>query len=274
MAKNVSAGINLSAFGVERRPVLAVATEEGEGVISVQLSSMGAFAGKIKHMDPLDDLFARWRKDLLELPRPVAVDVPLDLQGLGARTIGAAARYIWQLTHRAIDFAFYQDAPLTDRIGSFNVRFLELLSRSAFKPGSEFIEASPLACVEFLQFRGLYKTGRAHHGKGGWRADDGKSSADRAFARIVQELGFNMENTQEGRLDSADFDAIMCALTSMAIVSGRNTVKNKEFAAVIKERCARRMTIEPETLGIEVEAPQAAHALAQPYWRAVLITRT
>lgn len=274
VAKHSAAGINLSAFGVDRRPMLAVATDVGDGVITVNLSSMQAFGGKVKQMDTLDDLFARWRKDLLELPRPIAVDVPLDWQGLGAREVGNAARYVWQLTHRPLDFAFYHDAPLTDRIGAFNLRFAELLQRSSFKAGSDFIEVSPAACVEFFDFRGSYKGGKAHQSKkGGWKADDSTVSADRAFAKVTLELGLNMENTLEGKLDSADFDAVCCALTALALVSGRPTVKGAELSQVLTERCARRMTLEPQNLGVKTPAPQNAHALAQPYWQAVLITR-
>jgi hypothetical protein len=270
MAKHSAAGINLSAFGIERRPMLAIAKEEGEGVVSVKLGPMASFGGKIKLMDPLDDLFARWRKDLLELPRPIAVDVPLDLQGLGARS---DSRFIWELTHRPMDFAFYQDAPLTDRIGIFNVRFLELMGRSQFNAGKDFIEVSPLACTEFFDFRGIYKGGRAHQGKGGaWKADDSTVSADRAFTKIAHELGFNIENTAEGKLDSGDFDAVMCALTALALAKGVHTVSGGELKNVIAERVARRMNMEPDAFA-KLEAPRACHALAQPYWQAVLITR-
>jgi len=270
MAKLSAAGINLSAFGVDRRPMLALAREEGEGVISVKLSALASFGGKVKQMDVLDELFARWRKDLLELPRPIAVDVPLDLQALGAR---GEAQFVWELTHRPLDFAFYQDAPLTDRVGAFNVRFLEMLARSQFATGKDVIEVSPLACVEFFDFRGSYRGGRAHQAKGGqWKADDSTDSADKAFTKVAHELGFNIENTAEGRLDSGDFDAVMCALTALALASGRHTVTGAEFARVIAERVARRMNMEPGEFK-RLEAPRAAHALPQPFWQAVLITR-
>lgn len=270
MAKHTAAGINLSAFGIDRRPMLALAHEEGDDVISVRLSPLASFGGKVKQMDALDDLFARWRKDLLELPRPMAVDVPLDLQGLGSR---GEARYVWELTHRPVDFAFYQDAPLTDRIGAFNARFSEFLARSQFALGKDIIEVSPPACVEFFDFRGSYKGGSAHQAKAGhWKADDSTQSADKAFTKVVHELGFNIENTAEGRLDSGDVDAILCALTALALAKGGHTVTGPEFARVIAERVARRMNMEAREF-VKLEAPRACHALAQPFWQAVLVTR-
>ena len=76
-------GINLSAFGAARRPRLALATLGAKGDIQVLLKSAEMFAGKHKLSDHSEVLFAEWRAGLLELPRPIGVDVAANT-GAGA----------------------------------------------------------------------------------------------------------------------------------------------------------------------------------------------
>lgn len=271
MAKHTACGINLSAFGADRRPVLAMATNEGEGVVKIELSPLSAFGGKAKLMDPLEESFARWRAALLELPRPIGVDLALDLQDL-APGKAADPRYHWQLSHRAIDFAFYGDAPITDRIGIFGTRFRAMLATSAFTPGKDLIEASPQACVEFFNFKGSYKGGAAHHARGGWKADNSTQNTDRTLATVAQELGLNVENDPKGKLDSGDLDAVLCALTSLAIAMDRETLTGKRLAPAIEERVTRRMALNDPEPAFK-SAPLFCHAIAEPFWQAVMIYR-
>ncbi|MCC6572764.1 MAG: hypothetical protein IT462_03145 [Planctomycetes bacterium] len=272
MAKYTAAGINLSAFGADRRPVLATASNEGEGVVRIDLSPLAAFGGKAKLMDPLEESFARWRMALVELPRPIAVDCALDLQDLAPTAKAAEPKYSWQLSHRAIDFAFYGDAPITDRIGVFGQRFRAMLGRSTFAVGQDLIEANPGACIEMLKFKGSYKGGAAHHARGGWKADNSTQANDRTLADVAQELGLNIENDPKGKLDSGDLDAILCTLTSLAVAMDRETVTGKRLGAAIGERVTRRMAVEEPEAAFK-SAPQFAHVIGEPFWQAVLVYR-
>ena len=272
MPKNIAAGINLSAFGVDKRPVLAVATMEGEGVVRVELSSQAAFGGKTKLMDPAEDLFTRWRTAILDLPRPIGVDIAIDMQELSAAKGGEPVKYLWQMTHRPIDFAFYGDAPVTDRVGTFGTRFRAMLAKSAFAVGQDLIEANPGACVEFFKFKGSYKGGAAHHARGGWKADNSTQSADRTLAEIAQDLGLNSENDPKGKLDSGDLDAVLCALTALAVAADRETVTGKRLGAAISERATRRMALTDPQPAFK-SPPQFTHVLGEPFWQAVLVYR-
>lgn len=270
MGKQTGTGINLSAFGVDRRPMLATAINEGDGVVKVELAPLAAFSGKAKLMDHAAGLFARWRQALLGLHRPVAVDFALDLQQLSQSA--APAKYLWQLSHRPIDFAFYGDAPVIDRIGAFGVRFRALLAAGDLEPGKDLLEAAPQASLELFNFKGSYKGGAAHQTRSGWKADNSTQAADRTLATIAQELGLNVENDSRGKLDSGDLDAILCALTSLALVMDRETLTSKRLGAAIAERVTRRMAKDaPEEFF--AAAPRFAHALAEPFWQAVLVYR-
>lgn len=264
-------GLNLSAFGVARRPVLAVATLGERNDVRIALKTAEAFSGKFKLADRIEETFANWRQGLLECARPIAVDVAIDIDwfGVGARRTAPAERRMWELTLRPLDFAFYGDAPLTDRVGDFGVRFRALLASSAFEIGDEIFEACPRASVELFDFKGQYRDGSAHHGDKGWRADDRNKRGDKLMAKILEALGVNPQAGAE-QLDSDDLDAILCALTALGAATGRGVIAGDELSGETVERCARRANAEPNE---EHAAPQACAVLAQPFWETLAVSR-
>lgn len=254
-----ASGINLGAFNATRRPLVAVATTT-EGGVHIELSP-APFAG-VKLSDPLADTFAQWRAMLLELPAPIGVDVALDLAGMGNN-----ATLIWELTHRPIDFAFYADAPLTDRVGEFGTRFRAMLAATDF--ADRLVEAMPRATIELLEFKGQYIGGSAHHGKSGWKADDKNQRNDKLMAKILSELGVNPLPGAE-KFSSDELDAALCALTALARAGGAGLLDARELDAEITQRCGRRAGA-PEDK--RHKAPRNVAVLAQPYWATLNVSR-
>ena len=257
-------GINLSAFGLARRPQIATATLGDKGKVRVELRSAEMFAGKLKLSDNTEATFAQWRTGLLELARPIGVDVALDIDalGVGGNRRAPGVRQLWEMTHRPIDFAFYGDAPLSDRISEFGVRFRALLAASVFELGDDIIEVYPRATVELLDFRGQYLGGAAHHGTNGWKPDDRNKRADKLLAKILAELGVNAGQGGD-KLNSDDLDAILCALTSLAASIGEGVLTGDDLNREIAERVSRRGNAEPDA---QHTAPGATALLARPFW--------
>jgi hypothetical protein len=270
MAESAS-GINLSAFGQARRPVLATATLGDRGDVRIELTPAAMFAGKHKLADKAEEVFTGWRIGLLQLPRPIAVDVAIDIDvlGMGGTRRAPAQRMLWELTHRPIDFAFYGDAPLTDRIGEFGVRFRALLAASSFMLGDDLFECYPRASVELMNFKGQYVGGSAHHGGEGWKADDRSKRADKLQAKLLTELGANPGQGAE-KLNSDDLDAMLCALTALGGATGQGLLGKEELDGEVSDRAARRANAEPEP---QHNAPGACAVLARPFWDSLSVTR-
>ena len=264
-------GINLSAFGSARRPTLAAAEMGDKGSVRIKLSPAAAFGGKHKLSDNSEALFAQWRAGLLEMPRPIGVDVAIDIDALsmGGSRRAPAARQLWELTHRPIDFAFYGDAPITDRVGEFGTRFRAMLAASAFELGDDLIEVFPRATVELLEFRGQYLDGAVHHGGKGWKADDRNARGDKLMAKILEELGINPGDGVD-RVSSDDLDATLCALTALGAKVGEGMLAGAQLDAEVRERVARRGNSEPFD---QHAAPSAAAVLARPFWTSITLTR-
>lgn len=258
-------GINLSAFGTTQKPVIAHVTLH-DGEASIRLRDAASLADRTRLGDDVATVFANWRQELLGLARPIAVDVALDVATLKPAATGP----LWCMTHRPLDFAFYGDAPVTDRIGEFGVRFRAMLDAGSIELGKELIEASPRATLELLEFKGQYAGGSAHHTHAGWRADDRSKRPDKLLAKMLQELGIN---AGEGvaKLSSTELDAILCAMTALAVRKGEGNLTARELDGEISERCARR------ALAVQADrshkAPRHAYVLARPFWEAAIVVR-
>jgi hypothetical protein len=248
-----------------------VATLGDKGDVRIELKPFPAFSGKHKLSDPQETQFAEWRAGMLELPRPIGVDVAIDIDVLGAGGTrrAPASRQLWELTHRPIDFAFYGDAPLTDKVGEFGVRFRAMLSASVFELGNDIIEVCPRATVELLEFRGQYMGGAAHHGGAGWKADDRNKRGDKLVAKLLEELGVNVLKGAEA-IDSGDIDAILCALTALGAASGQGVLTPAELDKEIAERASRRANAD---LCEAHTAPGATAVLARPFWESLTVGR-
>jgi hypothetical protein len=266
-----ASGINLSAFGMARRPMLATATLGEKGDARVELKPATAFAGKHKLSDGSVVLFGQWRGWLMELPRPIGVDVALDIDALGAggNRRAPALRQLWELTHRPIDFAFYGDAPLTDKIGEFGVRFRAMLDNSVFELGNDILEVFPRATVEMLEFKGQYIGGAAHMSATGWKADDREKRGDKLMAKLLAELGVNAGQGAE-KFDSDDLDAMLCALTALGAATGQGVLTGKDLDAEIAERTARRGNAAVDE---NQTAPSASAVLARPFWESLTVSK-
>jgi hypothetical protein len=275
-----AAGINLSAFGSTRRPLVAIA-QGADGDVRVELKPADMFS-RNKLSDSAAETFALWRAGMLELPRPVGVDVALDLGEVRGsrfenrdkavpepRASNLDSRLLWELSYRPIDFAFYGDAPVTDKIGEFGLRFRTMLAGGGFEFGRDLIEAFPRATVELLEFKGQYLGGGAHHGHSGWKPDDKNQRADKLLAKLFQELGVNPGQGAE-KLTSDDLDAILCALTALAAARGDGLLSAAALDEEITQRCARRANTDANPAH---KAPQHAAVLAQPYWSTIQVTR-
>jgi hypothetical protein len=239
--------------------------------VRVELKPATPFAGKQKLSDTSYALFAQWRAGLMELPRPVGVDVALDIDALGAggSRRAPAMRQLWELSHRPIDFAFYGDAPLTDKIGEFGVRFRAMLAVSVFELGDDILEVFPRATVELLEFKGQYAGGAAHMAGQGWKPDDREKRGDKLMAKLLTELGVNPVQGAE-KFDSDDLDAMLCALTALGAAAGQGVLTGKDLDHEIAERAARRGNCAVDE---SQAAPNACAVLARPFWESLTVAK-
>jgi hypothetical protein len=255
-----ASGINLSAFAASRRPLVAIARTGRENDVNIELHPAAMF-GRSKLSDGVAETFAGWGAGLLELPRPIAVDVALSAPE------PAKPALLWELNFRPIDFAFYGDAPLTDKIGEFGARFRAMLADGAF--GNDIVEASPRATVELFEFKGHYAGGAAHHGRNGWKPDDRNHRGDKVMAKLLEELGVNPSAGAE-KLDSEDLDAILCALTALAVQRNEALLAGKALDREVADRCARRANA---AINPAHAAPASSAVLAQPFWETLNVRR-
>jgi hypothetical protein len=124
---------------------------------------------------------------------PVAVDIPIDLQGL---TNPDSAEYIWELTLRPIDRAVKAMPALADRIGAPVARFAAIMREGNFTAllGERLFEAYPAGTLKMLKIKaGKYK------GKNG------------VGALISLCTTLKIEPQVE---NDDDVDAIICAITA------------------------------------------------------------
>ncbi len=264
MSNLIASGINLSAFGVTRRPLLAQARETKEGEVEIRLATAPGFDARAKLQDTPDALFEGWARCILDAPKPLAVDIALEFAP------PKTAEFLWRFTQRDFDFAFFADAPLTDRVGEFGLRFRAWLAASAWRPGKDIYEASPRATVDLMDFKGQYKEGKAHYGKGTWRADDKTKRADKLVAHMLGELGVN-PGAGADKVGSDEFDAIVCALTALGVAKNAPLVRGPELATEVAARCERRADMPPGRLKGTV--PTYAAVLAAPYWESIALVR-
>ncbi|MCL4729494.1 MAG: hypothetical protein KJ044_03520 [Planctomycetes bacterium] len=259
-----ASGINLSAFGATRRPLLALARQSADGVVELTLRPAPGFDTRARLGESPQTLFAAWAQALLDAPKPLAVDVALAFEP------PAETGHLWRFTHRDADFAFFGDAPLTDRVGEFGLRFRAWLARSAWRPGVEIFEASPRGTIELMEFKGQYKDGSAHHGKGQWKPDDKTRRGDKLMAHMLTELGVNPAPGAE-RFSSDDFDAMICALTALAVAGNAPLARGRELAAEVSARCERRADLPAGS--VHATVPESLAVLARPFWESVTVSR-
>ena len=126
---------------------------------------------------------------------PVAVDVPIDLQGLPAPD---GCQFIWELTKRPVDYALEALAPLADRLGACVARFKAVLATDELRLelGRRLFETYPAGSLRLMG--GPYK---------GYKGDAGRDLRN----RIARRLDFHPCD-----LSDHELDAIICAVTAIA----------------------------------------------------------
>ena len=130
---------------------------------------------------------------------PVAVDVPIDLQGLPNPD---RAAYLWELTRRPIDKAVNAMPPLADRIGAPVARFAAILREGKLTDflGERLFEAYPAGTLKALKIdAGRYK---------------GKDGVE-ALIALCETLKIEPPVTSDD-----DIDAVICAITAAAPSNG------------------------------------------------------
>ena len=113
-------GIDLSGYGTGRTACAAARLHASS--IEVVILANHPLAARHTGEEPLAPVLAaeiRFIKALIKIG-PVAVDIPIDLQGLPQPR---SPESIWQLTKRPIDRALHALPPLADKIGSPVARF-------------------------------------------------------------------------------------------------------------------------------------------------------
>lgn len=188
-------GLDLSGYRTGGTSLAAVAIN-GDTAAAVILD--GAALCRCRHGgDDARQALAEERQDLLRCLTvgPLAVDVPIDLQGLPAP---AGCRFIWEFTRRPVDYAFGAMAPLADRLGACVARFKAVLAAGDLgsQLGHRLFETYPALTLALL---GL--PNKRYKGTGG-RV---RRSA------IAKALDFD-----DCSLIDHDLDAVICAMTAAA----------------------------------------------------------
>lgn len=212
----VGFGIDLSGYSTGKTAV-AKALRSG-GVVSVEVLNDPVFS------DKLDGTAGIAQQALREVGRLTAfmaeghlcVDVPIDLQSLGANT----PKHLWELTLRPIDKAFSGLPPLADRIGSPVARFrhtLDVMGKTGrSRLGKDLFETYPAASLKLLGLpttKGSYKNQQVDWDGHAWRA-----TPTNGPAAVLAELAsvFALVPDEPMSLNDDEFDAIVCALTAIA----------------------------------------------------------
>ncbi|MEQ8405529.1 MAG: DUF429 domain-containing protein [Oceanicaulis sp.] len=139
---------------------------------------------------------------------PVAIDVPIDLQGL---PVTPTSRFVWGMTARPVDRFFGGLAPLADKIGAPVARIANTLRAGnlSSRVGEDLLETYPAACLQLLslEYSG-YKGTSASWAEGTW------FSSKPVSAKLLNDLRIVAEGPIE--LTDDDIDAILCAIVAAA----------------------------------------------------------
>ena len=186
-------GIDLAGYTTGKTS-LAVIEIEGLAAKATLLRG-SALSAKRKSGDALREVLSQ---EVAVLRRclavgPVAVDVPIDPQGLPNAD---RAEYIWQLTRRPIDQAMNAMPPFADRIGAPVARFAAIMREGGFAGllGEKLFEAYPAGTLKMRKIEA-----RRYKGAKGLKALISLCTTLKIEPRV--------ENDD-------DIDAIICAITA------------------------------------------------------------
>jgi Protein of unknown function (DUF429) len=193
-------GLDLAGY-TSTKTSLAVIESAGKEA-NVFLLRNSAFARKRDTSSPLREAVFEEERDLdlcIGLG-PLAVDVPIDLQGL---PFPSGPVEIWELTKRPIDKKLGALAPFADRIGAPVVRFAAIRNRKSFGVlGKNLFETYPTEIWKRLGLRA-----------GAYKVRDKKKSKIRSSA-CVRLCGYL--HVEPALKNDDDIDALICAVTAVA----------------------------------------------------------
>jgi predicted nuclease with RNAse H fold len=195
-------GLDLAGYTTGRSSLAVIRSNENAAHATLLRNSV--FSRKHNSDTLLENLVLEEEKTLrrcLSLGS-VAVDIPIDLQGL---PFPKEAKQIWELTLRPIDRELNALRTFADRIGSPVVRFRRIMQVGRFKEflGIGLFETYPKAG---LQKMGICTTGYKGTGLEG----------QQARSRICRHLNFESAPQIGLPFTHDDIDAVICAITSVA----------------------------------------------------------
>jgi hypothetical protein len=215
-------GLDLSGYST-RGTTLAAVEISGDTAEAVILQ--GSAFSRYRH--GVDDALKALREEREALSwclasGPVAVDVPIDLQGLPAPD---GCKFIWELTKRPVDYAFGALAPLADRLGACVARFQAVIATDELRLelGRRLFETYPAGSLRLMAVPDK-----------GYKGDTGRDLCT-SIARVL--------GLQPCDLSDHELDAIISAVTAVA----------PDGCRLDGKRLVRRMhEMDPFTVGTRV----------------------
>jgi Protein of unknown function (DUF429) len=203
---SVGFGLDLAGFSNYRGTVLAAIQAE-ENKADVVLLAESPFSRRLGDGSFAERLEAETAtlKRLLEIG-PIAVDVPIDLQGLPLKHAVEA----WELTKRPVDDSFDGLAPLASWLGACVARFAAILPSDLKEKelGTRLFETYPAASLR-------QKFGKSDPDVTQYKLADKKKAqiATDARQRLSRRLGIECNGPG---LNHDELDAVVCALAAIA----------------------------------------------------------
>jgi hypothetical protein len=193
-------GLDPAAY-TEGRTVLAVAERKGQEA-NIYLLRGCPFSRRPDSDGEIAGILAGEQTELrrlLGLHCRIAIDVPIDLQGLPKIN---SPRHSWQFTRRAVDVAVGGAAPLASFLGHITARFQVILDSSDFQDeiGKKIFETYPKPTLKRLA-------------KEQWQQVKGYKKEAKQLELLCKII--NIASVVAVKTDD-DLDAAVCALTAVA----------------------------------------------------------
>jgi hypothetical protein len=230
-------GLDLAGYSTGRSTLAAIEGSRGDATCHILAPSPFS---QVRHSHrSLGDIAEIEGRTLARLAQlgSVAVDVPIDLQGLHRRFEDPiAANYVWQLYRRPIDRAFGAMPPLAERIGYPLLRFQAMfqIARKHYpelRLGAHIFETYPKASLELMNLP--------------WKGYKGSRPAQRAACeKLCRKLRLRPVQRNH-KLTDHEFDAILCALSLAA--PGKGQLNGKSLEREISRRLGNQFDCVPPT---------------------------
>jgi hypothetical protein len=263
---SIGYGLDLSGYsGGNTR--LSVARQTADEQIEVTILRNSIFEARIKGDA---DIRTHIGKEIGQLEKilkdgVIAVDIPVDLQGLSH--FSGKAKRLWELTLRPVDKAFDALPPLASLIGSPVARFQYLLANMQLSgPVDNCVyETYPKASLDIRNITSTgYKNCFARWEGERWFISNGKTGKTASTEGIMK--SFSFKGSRDGlRLDDNDIDSAICALTALAATQKRQShiVYGDKLDKTIRQKLLDKGLIEENDF---VRSPQGYVLLGEYNW--------